>query len=209
MIILCVCVRLQCACAKACMWRLEENSGELILSFHLYMGSGESNSDNQACRASSFTCWAISPLIGTVQCHCCSGEEMEFIFKKTIKGWPWIPRWQISEFRGNKTKGGWGFENNTITRTLLVSVCLLLGSTTHNPYKGGDFSTKQWNIVRYGLVWWGTPVIVTLRKWRQADLCSRPASTIQLAGDQPGLYNVLSKQNNPRLWKEKKAGQSK
>lgn len=90
--------------------------------------------------------------------------EFSHFLKRQLKEDPGYPDDRFLSLGEIKKKGGRGFENNTMTRILLVSVRLLLGSTTHNSCKGGDFSAKQWKMVGNSLVWWETPVIVALRK---------------------------------------------
>lgn len=53
-------------CATACVERSEENIVESVLSFHLYVGSGESNSGHQASMAVSAVppCWSSTPAPG-------------------------------------------------------------------------------------------------------------------------------------------------
>lgn len=80
------------------------------------------------------------------------GNGVQSFLKRQLREDPGYPDDRFLSL-GEIKKGGRGFENNTMTRILLVSVRLLLGSTTHNSCKGGDFSAKQRKIVGNGLVW--------------------------------------------------------
>lgn len=66
-IVVVVCVRWACvANATECMWKSEDSSVGLDLSFHLHRGSEDQSQLCQACVVSAFTLWTISLTLGNL-----------------------------------------------------------------------------------------------------------------------------------------------